>query len=143
MLQHVASVLKALKVANLTANPLKCEWGGRQILNLGHVVGDGRLAVPEDRARTMLDYKQPKTKSGLRSFLGLISYYRRFIKNVADFTAVLTPAISRQAPNRIQWDEPMVSAFSHLCSVLVDVCMLTVPVTGDMFIYILMPQVLV
>ncbi len=43
-LQHVASVLKALKIANLTANPLKCEWGGRQILYLGHVVGDGRLA---------------------------------------------------------------------------------------------------
>ncbi len=84
-LQHVASVLKALKVAHLTANPLKCEWGGRQILYLGHVVGDGRLAVPEDRARAMLDYKPSKTKSGLRSFLGSISYYRRFIKNVANF----------------------------------------------------------
>ncbi len=74
----------------MTVNPLKCELCGWLILYLGHVVSDERLAVPEYRA--MLDYKQPKSKSGLRSFLGLTSCYRRFIKNVAEFTAVIIPA---------------------------------------------------
>ena len=72
-LGHFKKVLQALKEAGLTANPTKCEWGGCHMLYLGHVVGSGHLAVPEARAKAMQDYILPKTKKGLRSFLGSIS----------------------------------------------------------------------
>ena len=104
------------------------------MLYLGHVVGSGHLAVPEARAKAMQDYILPKTKKGLRSLLGSISYYRKFIPNMADYTAKLTPAMAKAAPSQIQWEEDKRDAFYHLRSVLVNVCVLNVPAPGDEFV---------
>ena len=46
-LDHIRRVLEALKRAGLTANPKKCEWGGKHMLYLGHIVGSGKLVVPQ------------------------------------------------------------------------------------------------
>ena len=132
-LKHMKGVLGALKEAGLTANPAKCEWGGRHMLYLGHIVGSGTLAVPDDRAKAMEEYVLPKTKKGLRSFLGSISYYRRFIPNVATYPALLTPATSKGAPSHLRWSDGMREAFHHLCNVLCNVCVLTVPTSSDTF----------
>ena len=77
--------------------------GGQTKLYLGHVVGNDRLAVPEVRAQAMARYIKPITKKGLRSFLGSVGYYRKFIPGIADYTAKLTPAISKMAPGG-SWD---------------------------------------
>jgi len=45
------------------------------MLYLGHTVGSRKLAVPEARAQAMKDYILPKSKKGLRSFLGNVSYF--------------------------------------------------------------------
>ena len=37
---------------------------------LGHVVGSGKVAVPEHRIEAMASYKHPVTKKDLRTFLG-------------------------------------------------------------------------
>ena len=50
---HIDQVLSALREVGFTANSDNCEWGGCQLLYLGRVVGNGRLAVPEDRAIAM------------------------------------------------------------------------------------------
>ena len=83
-LHHIRKVLSALSSAGLTANPTNCEWGGRQMLYLGHMVGSGKLSVPRDRAEAMANFQWPVTKRGLRSFLGSVSYYRRFIPRIAE-----------------------------------------------------------
>ena len=44
---HVKQVHRALKVAGLTANPSKCEWGGQELQFLGHVIGSGNISIPE------------------------------------------------------------------------------------------------
>ena len=75
----------------------------------------GRLSVPKDRALAMADYVQTTTKKGLRSFLGSISYYRKFVKNISDLTAVLTPS-------KVLWSEDMVRVFHELKSSLVNLC---------------------
>ena len=81
----------------------------------------------------MKEYVLPKTKKGLRSFLGSISYYRRFIPNVATYTALLTPTTSKGAPSHLRWSDGMREAFHHLCNVLCNVCVLTVPTSSDTF----------
>ena len=133
-LVHVDRVLETRGRAGLTANPLKCEWGGRKLVYLGHLVGSGTKAVPRDRAAAMANYVRPRTRRDLKSFLGSLSYYRNFIPRVADFTSVLTPASTTQAPATVRWDEGMVSAFNHLCNSLCNVCELTVPTSQDTFI---------
>ena len=104
------------------------------MLYLCHLVGSGHLEVPEARAKAMQDYILPKTKKGLRRFLGTISYYRKFIPNMADYTAKLTPAMAKAAPSQIQCKEDKSDAFYHLRSVLVNVCVKNVPAPGDEFV---------
>ena len=91
------------------------------MLYLGHKVRSGHLAVPEARAKAMQDYIISKTKKVLRSFLRSITYYRKFIPNIADYTAKLTPETAKAAPSHIQWEEDNRNAFYPLKSVLVTV----------------------
>jgi len=95
---HVREVLEALRKAGLTAKPTKCEWGRSHVQYLGHIVGCGRLSVPEDRVTAMKEFKKPASKKQMRSFLGAMGYHRQFIEGYANFSALLTPATSKSAP---------------------------------------------
>ena len=96
-LVHLDKVLLALKSVGLTASPTKCEWGGKKMRYLGYLVDSGTVAVPSDHVTTMSTLVRPTTKKGLRSFLGTISYYRKFIPKIAEYTALLTPAMAKTA----------------------------------------------
>ena len=72
--RHFREVFQTLREAGLTANPSKCQWGGEQLEFLGHVVGKGVISVPQARAQAIGNYVKPKTKRGLRAFLGTVSY---------------------------------------------------------------------
>ena len=117
----------------MTVKLSKCEFGRCQVEYLGHVIGNGELAVPRHWAAAMADFIQPKTKRQLRAFLGAASYYRRFVKDFANFSSVLTPATSKAAPSVVGWMEVMLEAFRHLKVCLCDVRTLTIPSQEDFF----------
>jgi len=56
------------------------------------------MALPEHRAEAFRKYERPVTKKGLRSFLGAVSFYRRYVKQLACETEKLTPLTSKLAP---------------------------------------------
>ncbi len=65
-------------------------------------MGCGKVAVPEARVRSMADFRRrPVTKKQLRSILGSMSYYRKFIDGFARMSSVLTPAVSLSSPARV------------------------------------------
>ena len=129
--QHVRSVLKCLKEAGLTANPKKCCWGGKVMDFLGHRVGDGSMTIPDKRVEALRTYTRPTTKKGLRSFLGAVSFYRRYVQLLAKDTAVLSPATSKLAPAKVSWTGDMESAFHHICESVSNYCILTIPLPED------------
>ena len=131
--QHLKGVLAALGENGLTIKENKCEFGKTQIEYLGHLIGNGELAVPRHRATAMAEFLVPKTKRQLRSFLGAASYYRRFILNFARYSSLLTPDTSKFAPSVVQWSGGKLEAFNHLKGVLVNVCVLTIPSQEDCF----------
>ena len=110
-LGHLTSVLQALRGAGLTARPSKCSFGFRYLEYLGHIIGDGKVAVPRQRVTAIQTYKRPRTKSDMHSFLELIGYYRRFIPEFAQYSALLTPAVEKQAtgklPGLLRWWTPL------------------------------------
>ena len=55
-LKHVREVLQALQKAGLMAKPVKCAWGRRYLQYLGHIVESRKLAVPEYRVTTMVNF---------------------------------------------------------------------------------------
>ena len=129
--RHVRQLLDCLRRAGLTANPWKCHWGGSRMEFLGHTIGEGKMTIPEDRARAIGEYRRPITKKGMRSFVGAVGFYRKYVEMLAKETAVLSPATSKSAPNRIQWTEEMVSAFNSIRHTIAHACSLTIPLVSD------------
>ena len=78
-LAHLHDVFLPLRQAGLTARPTKCRFGTRSTPHLGHVVGGGFIRPSESKVAAILEMLQPRTKTELRSFLGLAGYYHRFI----------------------------------------------------------------
>ena len=68
--------------------------GRSEVAFLEHVMGKDGVSIPEARAAAIGSYITPTTKKGLRSFLGTISYYRKFVR----LSRTLTPATSMAAP---------------------------------------------
>jgi len=89
-LRKVAAVVRALRVVGFSGNPLKCKFAQWQVTFLGHRVENGNVCPLEDKVKAMMNYSKPQSLTELRAFLGLMSYYRRFIKDFSMIAAPLT-----------------------------------------------------
>ena len=127
-------MIECLGDSGLTIKLRRCCFGRKHLMYLGHKIGAGLLAVPEHRVTALADFVRPKTKKLLRSFLGSVSYYRRFIPNFADCSSTLTPTTSLAAPLRVVWTEEMDSMFRKLKVSLCHSCMLVIPAPDDVFV---------
>ena len=128
---HVDRVLQAIRGAGLTVNPSKCCWGGQSVEFLGHYVGHGSMSIPSHRTTALENYTRPRSKRGLRAFLGSVGFYRRYLPKLADWTSVLTPMTSKQAPQTVEWKEDGMSAFDCIRSFFCATPNLCVPLPND------------
>ena len=87
-IKHVGVVMERLRSAGLTARPKKCQFGMARCLYLGYEVGSGTVHPEESKIEAVRSFPTPKTKKELRQFLGLIGYYRKFIK---DYLVIALP----------------------------------------------------
>lgn len=85
---HLEQVLKALRQEGLYANLKKCDFCTDQVVFLGFVVSSQGLKVDEEKIKAIQDLPTPTTIGHVRSFHGLASFYRRFVK---DFRPLLLP----------------------------------------------------
>ncbi|KAJ1199344.1 hypothetical protein NDU88_003181 [Pleurodeles waltl] len=100
-LLHLQQICHTLENAGLTANPKKCVIGKPNISYLGYEIGQGTLQPQTKKIIAILNAPNPKTKKDLRSFLGLVGYYRRFIPDYSTLAAPLTDLLSKSHPNRL------------------------------------------
>ena len=77
--QHLREVLIRLRNALLKLNAKKCELFQHQVAYLGHVVSEEGIAVDPDKVEAVSKWPIPKNKKELRTFLGLCSFYRKFV----------------------------------------------------------------
>jgi hypothetical protein len=78
--EHLRLVLQVLREHQLYAKFSKCDFFQKQIHYLGHVLSKEGVAVDLDKIRSIMEWPTPKDVSDIRSFMGLVGYYRRFIK---------------------------------------------------------------
>ncbi|UYV67511.1 hypothetical protein LAZ67_5001024 [Cordylochernes scorpioides] len=109
-------VLNCLSKAGLTLNLEKCHFGSRRMKVLGHLIdGDGIYPDP-DKVEAVRNFPRPKDVSEVRSFLGLCSYYRRFIKSFADITGPLNELLKKG--KQFSWNDRQEDSFNNLKSAL-------------------------
>jgi len=90
-------VLAALEEANLTLNPSKCVFATHEIFHLGHIVDAEGLRPNVAKVAALKDMRITNPKS-VRAFLGLASYYRRFLPDFAAQAAPLHSLLRKNAP---------------------------------------------
>ncbi|BHF82042.1 hypothetical protein SprV_0802517800 [Sparganum proliferum] len=88
-LADLRSVFLSLKQAGLTLNPSKCVLIRPRVKFLGHVVSATGVETDVDKVRQIREWPTPSDVTEVRSFLGLTSYYRRFIKDYTNIAALL------------------------------------------------------
>jgi len=140
-MQKVKAVLRALRVVGFSGNPAKCLFAQREIVFLGHRVSHGRVYAIEDKVKAMMNYKRPTSITEL----GLMNYYRRFVKDFAHIAAPLSD-LTRQKrlgkrPKQVKeesrapwqpgvWTEEHDKAFETLKGALLTRPVLELPVAG-------------
>ena len=80
-LVRLQAVFDKLKAAGLKLKPSKRELFKKQINYLGHVVGHEGVSTDPDKIKAVTEWPRPTTVTEVRSFLGFVGYYRRFIPN--------------------------------------------------------------
>ncbi|GBL99508.1 Retrovirus-related Pol polyprotein from transposon opus [Araneus ventricosus] len=86
-----------------TVNLAKCAFGHNQGKFLGHIVGSGQQSSDPEKAEFLRNLSIPSTKKGLRSFLGLASYYRDYIPNFSEIVLPLTDISKGKVSNILPW----------------------------------------
>ena len=119
-LHHVRNVLDRLKSYGLTARPSKILAGFQSLEFLGHVVGSGVLRLDESKTEKILQVSTPTTKKQVRSLLGLLSFYRRYIPGFASVAAPLTDLTkeSGRSCRSIHWTPYCASALQEIQDIL-------------------------
>ena len=97
-IQHIDYILSALKQACLTAKPSKCFLAFKHLEFLAHVVGNGEVKPTEDKIKAIQEMPVPTTKKKVRSLIGFMNFYRRFIPRFAEIASPLTDLTAKTAP---------------------------------------------
>ncbi|GKA75745.1 putative reverse transcriptase domain-containing protein [Tanacetum coccineum] len=98
--EHLRLVLELLKKEKLYAKFSKCELWLREVQFLRHVINGNRIHVDPSKIEAVKNWKAPRTSTEVRSFLGLVGYYRRFIKNFSKIAKSLTILTQKTLPDR-------------------------------------------
>ena len=115
-LQHLSEVFERLTKAGLKLKPSKCHLLQEEVEFLGHIVSGEGFRPDTKKCEVVKNWPVPKNIHDIRSFLGLCSYYRRFIKNFASIASPLTHLL--EAGQAFQWTAQCEEAFEKLKSCL-------------------------
>ncbi|UYV72451.1 hypothetical protein LAZ67_9003197 [Cordylochernes scorpioides] len=111
-LTRIEAVLNCFKKVGLRLNPSKCSFGASKIKILGHQVDQNGIRPDEEKIKAITEFPAPNNLQQVRSFLGLSSYYRRFIRNYADIARPLNALLSKGT--KFEWNTAQEEAFRKL-----------------------------
>ena len=113
-LKHIAAVLHSFREAGITFRLDKCKFAHSELKFLGHKIGNGTVQLNELKVESIMNIERPFTKKALRSYLGLMNYYRAHIPDYAKIASCLTDLTKLRQPATLQWTTIHQNAFEQL-----------------------------
>lgn len=96
----------------------KCLFAKEEVNFLGHHIKDGKLMMDDSKVKVIQEWDAPTKVPQLRSFLGLVNYYQRFIKGYSARASLLTDLLKKN--KTWEWDEMCQQAFRDLKKVVTE-----------------------
>ncbi|KAL6421213.1 hypothetical protein ACFW04_013639 [Cataglyphis niger] len=124
-LRLLTEVFRRLRDARLRLNPEKCKFCVDQLKYLGHVVDRKGIRTDPEKVSAVENWPEPHTVKQIRQFLGMASWYRRFIANFSTIAAPLTSLTRKNA--KWKWGAEETTAFRELKKTLVSAPVLACP----------------
>jgi hypothetical protein len=109
--RHIHIVLQKLWKHRLYAKFSKCEFWLEKVSFLGHILSKDGVAINPSKVQDVLEWKQPRNITDIRSFLGLAGYYRRFIENFSKIAKPMTELLKNGV--KFEWSQACEEAFSN------------------------------
>ena len=110
--KHLTQVFEELRKHKLFVNAKISEFFLTEIHYLGHIVSHNQVRMDPDKIKAIVEWQTPSNDHEVQSFLGLCSYYRRFVRN---FDAIAGPlhALTKKKVS-FAWDTPQKEASNKL-----------------------------
>ena len=109
-LNTLREVLRRLEDAGLRLRKDKCSFMQPSVVYLGHVIDKEGLRPTQERVKAVMDAPAPVNTSELKSYLCLLSYYGKFLRNVSQCLAPMHQLLHDGEPWR--WEEDEEKAFA-------------------------------
>ena len=109
---RLEALLERLEQKGLTLNLEKCQFNMTHVDFMGMVLSDHGVGLHESKVKAVLEFRQPKTVSEVKSFLGLVNFSGRFIPNLASIAEPLRKLTRKGVP--FIWDAEQEESFKEL-----------------------------
>ena len=116
--EHLRMVLEILRERKLYAKFSKCEFWLDSMSFLGHIVSKNGLMVDPSKIEAVKSWVRPINVTEVRSFVGLASYYRRFVKGFSSIASQLTNLTKQSIP--FVWSDVCEESFQKLKTLLTE-----------------------
>lgn len=132
-IQNIRKIFSKLKEHNLKLQLDKSEFLQKEVAYLGHVVSSEGVKPNPAKIQAVQDFPIPKTPKEIKTYLGLLGYYRKFIPNFSKLTKPLTQCLKKG--NKIDTtDKTYRDSFEHSKTLLINAPILQYPDFTKQFI---------
>ena len=130
---HVRKVIQQLDAYGVVLNVHKCVFGVPRLNFLGHDVNCDGIAPLPDRVAAVRDFPLPRTERDLRRFIGMVTFYHRFMPDAAALLRPLHRLITQRnakSARPVRWTDEAQSTFTAVKARLADTTRLAHPLPG-------------
>lgn len=131
-LNRVKEVLERIRKAGLKLKPNKCQLFQKEVSFLGHVINKNGITPNPDNIAKIIDWPIPKTPTEVRQIIGMVSYYRKFIK---DFASIVRPLVNLTKKDiTFNWTTDCQDAFQKIKELLTGPEIMSFPIMEGEFV---------
>ena len=127
--EHLRFVLQLLREHKLYAKLRKCDFYKDQIHYLGHTILDEGISTDLENIEAIMNWPTPRNVMDVRSFMGLVGYYRRFIEGFSKVAHAITTLQKKGI--KFEWTSRCEESFQQLKNLLTSAPVFSLKIGGE------------